>query len=639
MTHRVWMAGVRVVVLSPREVDDPARPEDRMVPLPDPPKRFAASMRSFIPTPLVAARNRRAIEIRPVPERPWWRGTWSLALIAGYFLRRVFAKWAGKLNDEDDARNARRLFERLSGMWLKLGQLLSLKTDILSEAMCRELAALQYEVRGFPSDVAMSVLAADLGVSLTSVFSRVEAEPFAAASICQVHRAILLDGDRAVVVKIMRPDVQQAFERDLGLLRFLVFLLKILGLGGRLNLEEGLSELTSVLREETDYTHELVNLTRMRKKLKPHGVIVPRAYSRLSGPRVLVMDEIPGVLMSEYIRQRNENPGAVEEWQRRNGIEPKRVARLLLTTAMRQILEDNQFHGDLHPGNIILLADNRIALIDFGTVGQMRSQAWLAYREMTSSIAMGDYERAADYMLLMGTSVPTFGAAKLRRGLTDIIRRWEARSQLETLPYSQRSMASASVEMAQFMAEHKVPPTWALLRVGRALSTLDASLQVLSPDGNFMRLYKAYFRDRQKRRSSLRGRMESLQGTMQQMAKIGGDMQTLLLPQIRQQALRLRGMAGGLTRAKISLLNVLRHGLFGMVGLTLLSLVCDEYAKPITDYARGDGILAVVFWRPLDWFEGATPDLHYAHWLLIAGGFWFAAHVFGVAARSMIPRD
>ena len=638
MTRRVLVPGGRAVVLGPRADDDRTRLDDATELLSDPPKRYAANLRDLIPTPLMAEQERRAIEIIPVPRRPWWRGAWSLALIVAFFLGRLLTRLTGRFDEQADARKARQLFERLSGMWIKLGQLLSLKTDILSDAMCRELAALQYEMRGFPSDIAMDVLADDLGAPITRVFARIEAQPFAAASICQVHRGILLDGDRAVVVKIMRPDVRQSFESDLRLLRVLVTLINILGQGGRLNLDEGLRELSNLLREETDYSHEVLNLHRMRKRLKSHGVIVPRVFPRISGRRVLVMEEIPGVLMSEYIRQRRENLSAVLAWERRNGVDPGRVARLLLTTTMRQILEDNQFHGDLHPGNIVLLADNRIALIDFGTVGQMPLQAWLAYREMNNSIDMGDYERAADYMLLMSSSVPAFGVAKLRTGLADIIRQWEARSQLVTLPYSERSMGSASVDMARLMAVHKVAPTWALLRVGRALGTLDASLQVLSPDGNFMRLYKAYFRDRQKRRSSLRGRISSLQTTIGQMSKLSGDMQVLLLPQIRQQALRLRGMAGGLTRVKLSLLNVMRHGAMAMVGFALLGLVTDEYAQTIEDYAHGEGVLGYLV-EPVHWFNEATPNLHYLHWLLIAGGFLFVTHVLAVVRRSMASRD
>jgi ubiquinone biosynthesis protein len=631
------VAGLRVSVVAPTVVNDKANPSAIPTPPRDPEKQFAPNLRDLIPTPLITARTRRAIELEPVPRRPWWRGLWCLTLIANYFIRRIIAKWANRLNDDEDAHNARHLFERMSGMWIKLGQLLSLKTDIMTDAMCRELAALQYQMRGFSSDVAMSVLTADLGVPIGSVFARVEAQPFAAASICQVHRANLRDGGRAVVVKIMRPDVQRAFEGDLRLLRFLVFLINIFGLGGRLNLNEGLGELSTMLLEETDYTHELVNLHQMRKKLKSHGIVVPRAYAQYSGPRVLVMEEIPGVLMSEYIRQRREDPAAVTAWERQNGVEPNRLARLLLTTAMRQILEDNQFHGDLHPGNIILLADNRIALIDFGTVGRMTARAWHGYREMTISIAMRDYDRAADYMLLLGNGVPAFGVGKLRSSLADIIRQWEARSQLPTLPYAQRSMASVSVETARLMAMHNVPTTWALLRVGRALSTLDASLQVLSPDGNFMRLYKAYFRDRQKRHGSLAGRKAALQGTIQTLSKVSGDLGVLLVPQIRQLALRARGMADGATKVKLLVLNAVRRGVVGIAILAVLALVIDKQSSFLTAHVPNALRTAVV--DPILWIRSGVPDLPGLDWLIIVGGLFFVAHILGVTLRSISSRE
>jgi ubiquinone biosynthesis protein len=631
VTDGFRVAGVRVVVLDPQRESLRSDRGDGVQP------PFSARLQILRPTPLVTIQKRRAIELRPIPRRPWWRGAWSLTLIAGFFIRRMFAHWTGKLTDEEDARDARRLFERLSGMWIKLGQLLSLRTDILSDAMCRELASLQYEISGFPSAVAMEVLAADLGVPIGSVFSHVEARPFAAASVCQVHRANLRDKNRAVVIKIMRPDVRHAFEGDLRLLRALAFLINMLGLGGRLNLREGIKELSSVLREEADYTNELLNLRQMRKGLKSHGIIVPRCYPRLCSSRVLVMEEIPGVLMSEYIRQRQENTSSVREWERQNGIERDRVARLLLITALRQILDDNLFHGDLHPGNILLLRDNRVALIDFGSIGRLPGPVWQTYREMTNSIAVGDYERAADYMLLLGGSVPAFGAGELRAGLAEIFRQWGARSQLDTLPYAQRSMASTSIDTARLMAEYNVPATWGMLRVGRALSTLDASLQVLAPDGNFMRLYKAYFRDRQKRSASLAGRKEALQNTVQQFAQIRGDLKVLLLPKIRQLALLERGMADTKTKAKIAVLTKVRQGLFGLVALTGLALLVQKQGAFIA--AHTPGMLAPIVVEPLASIGDAVRDVPLMGFLIVGAFCLFLAHILGAVRRYMVSRD
>ena len=230
--------------------------------------RYSVKLRELRPTPLEGLAHAEPIELRPVPKRKWWRAFWCLGIVLRFLGGRWLTKARGHLDVERDAANTRLLFERLGGMWIKLGQLLSLRNDLFSDAMCRELAALQYKMRGFPEAVALQVLREDLGEPPARIFSRFDTLPFAAASICQVHRAVLAKNGRAVVVKIMRPDVRQGFISDLKVLGFLMYNLKLLGLGSRLRLDEGVRELRSLLREETDYSYEVVNLKRMRKSLR-----------------------------------------------------------------------------------------------------------------------------------------------------------------------------------------------------------------------------------------------------------------------------------------------------------------------------------------------------------------------------------
>lgn len=305
----------------------------------------------------------------------------------------------------------------------------------------------------------------------------------------------------------MRPGVDESFRRDMAWLGTLVFFIRVLGIGASLRFDEGLRELKSLLLEETNYAYEALHLKMMRPALKRHGIVVPKVFPKISTARVLVMEEIPGVQMSHYIRVRRENPSALRRWEIRNGIEPEEIAETLAITTLRQILEENQFHGDLHPGNIMLLCDNRVALIDFGTVGRLETNQWKIYREMTQALARRDFNRAADYMLMMAPQVPARGVTQLRRDLADVMRQWEARSGIESTAYEECSMGSLSTGAAEVMTKYKVPPTWAMMRVGRSLSTLDASLTTLAPDGNFMRLYRAYFKDRAAREGSFKGRI------------------------------------------------------------------------------------------------------------------------------------
>ena len=628
MTHRRLRNGVRAYLGADRRVTTVARAGE-VVTLDPLGHGYSRAVAGLVPTPLPLDREARPIELVDAPEPPWWRGFWLLYMILRHFSTRRFRKLTGALDDDDDARRARTLFEQLGGMWIKLGQLLSIRTDILSDAMCRELSSLQYQMTGFPTEVAMRVLEEDLGVPLQRVFSRFEVQPFAAASICQVHRAVLRDNQRAVVVKIMRPGVAGSFSRDLALLGVIVSVLRALGMAKALRLREGLKELRTLLQEETDYSYELLNLKRMRKALARHDVIVPKPFAKLCSQRVLVMEEIPGLVMSRYIKYRRDDPDALRRWEVQNGIEPSEIAEALLITTLRQILEDNQFHGDLHPGNIMLLCDNRIALIDFGSVGRLEVQQWQMYRQITASLAREDFNRAADYMLMMAPSVPATGVPEMRRALADVMRRWQSRSGLDTISYQERSMGALSADTAQILQKHKVPPTWSMMRIGRALGTLDASLQTLSPDGNFFRLLRAYFRDRSKRERSLGGRVAAASRAIGEVSTIVSDVKILLAPQLRNQAFRLRGMADTVTLVKLTLLSSLRHVAFFVLAVPGIGWLADTHAEifpPWIDrHVSG----------PLHYIDDALPNLHTLHWVGVVALMFVGIHLLDRAYRAM----
>ncbi|HEY2873910.1 MAG TPA: AarF/UbiB family protein, partial [Reyranella sp.] len=416
---------------------------------------------------------------------------WTLWQFAKFLGLGWWSSVTRKSSADEKAVLLRELFERLSGMWIKLGQLMSLRTDILSIETCQELSKLQFEVRGFSPEVSRRVIEEDLGQSISSVFSQFESHPFAAATVAQVHRATLLRNNRSVVVKVMRPDVTASFERDLRLLHRIVRVTSFFGIWKRLRLKEAVRELRDVLLEETNYEQEALNLRTMRKSLRRHSIYVPRVISRLSKKRVLVMEEVPGVLMSTYIRVRNQEPERAHAWALRNGIEAKEVAKHLALSTLRQILEDNLFHGDLHPGNIVMLADNGLALIDFGSVGRLDRRMWMLYRESLAALAMKDYNRAADIMLMMSPTASMTNTERLRRDMSEALRRWELEGQFSGASYGDRSMAAMSQKVSKIMANHEVPLTWGIMRVGRSLSTLDASIQTLWPDANFSKLARA----------------------------------------------------------------------------------------------------------------------------------------------------
>jgi len=566
-----------------------------------------------LPQPLEPEGRRAPIVIDPVPTRFQHRAIWTLGQLVRFLFTRLRLKLLGRLDDETEAVMTRRLFERLSGMWIKVGQLLSLRTDLMSEAMCRELASLQYQMRGFSPEVARRVIEEELQKPISSAFAYFEPTPFAAASIAQVHRATLLRNNRAVVVKVMRPDVERTFARDLRLLSWIVRLFKTFGLFHRFRLDEGMRELHAIFGEEVDYQHEAVNLLRMRKSLHAHGIYVPRLVKSLSRRRILVIEEVSGVLMSDYIRLRREDPDCVHRWSVLNGIDRETVARRLIVTVLRQILEDNEFHGDLHPGNIMLLADNRIALIDFGSVSRLRRHVWLLYQQSLSALATHDYERAADYMLMMSPARSPAANRRARRELADVLQQWQLRAQMPSSTYEDRSIAAMARGTAKIMADNHMPLNWGLMRVGRTFSTLDASLMTLVPEANFMTMARAYFHDRMRRQRTPRGRIETWRLLKQQTSAVLGDIHILVGGGIREQALRLHGMLDRGAYLRLTMLNYTARGVWFLVFLTGLGFLLDEGV----DVHDGHNVYS------LQHILESVPDLDFLQWVvLLVVGLW-----------------
>jgi ubiquinone biosynthesis protein len=623
-------AGLPVRVLSSHaERHDAIIPLIRRNPERLPPPELLGSL----PTLLEAEARREPIVIDPVPPASQLRVMWSFMQLVRYITEWVRLKLTGKLDEQLHAVKTRQLFERMSGIWIKVGQLLSLRSDVMSQAMVQQLASLQHQARGFPTEVALAVVEEEFQRPVSAVFSHFETEPFAAASIAQVHRATLLRNNRAVVVKIMRPDVQRAFTRDLRLLEAIVSWVTWFGLLKRFRLQEGITEIRAILTEETDYQYEAVNLKRMRKNLKKHGVYVPRVVAELSHRRVLVMEEVPGVLMSQFIRVRRQDPDRAHRWAVLNGIDAKALARRLSVTVLRQILEDNEFHGDLHPGNIMLLSDNRIALIDFGSVGRLSQNTWTLYRYSQAALATRDYARAADLMLMMSPSIAMANSARLRQDMTDALRNWELEALFHGGTYADRSIASMSDRVAKVMAQHRVPLSWSMMRVGRSLSTLDASLQTLVPDADFMSLARGYFRDRGRRMRTLAGRREALAAAMTQVSALVGDARLLLGTGLRNQALRLNGMLDQLTRIRVLVLMFLQHGLLVVIVLLSEAFVFDTWFRYLPD-AGHKSILPFPF---ISFVARALPAMHPFYWILM---IWFSIYLLRVlrAVRHSIAR-
>lgn len=443
--------------------------------------------RKWIPTALGLARPpiRTAIPRLPSRTRAWeiarrllpllWRRRHAPAAVGAYL---------------------REQFEALGGLWIKVGQLLSLRLDIFPAAFCRELTQLQGRTVGCPGSYARSIVSASLlrsplRRSLVEVFDQFEHEPFASASIGQVHRARLRHEQVWVAVKVRAPYAVESFLGDMTrAARWARWLHRFLP---TFRLLDGVDELRRIMVEELDFRFEAAAMRRMRSTLKPHGIYVPKLYGRYSSDEVLVSELIDGALMADYLTLLDTDPAAAGQWCTTNRVKPKRLAWTAMGSLFRQILEDNRFHGDLHPGNLIIQRRSRLVLVDFGTTSSTDVDMLAVIRDQMRATAAGQYQRAADLCLQLGGGLPPDQIPVARAALVQAMQTWAAKAEIKSLAYHEKSSMALSASMMDVMAQTHGYMQWAGLRIFRAMATLDASLAKLWPAINFQRVVQRYF--------------------------------------------------------------------------------------------------------------------------------------------------
>lgn len=532
-----------------------------------------------IPTPLVQRSELPPVQIVPVNRAGPFATlqiVWQLAAF-GFSMM-----WAQRVKHDGPAaiaQRARGFLEGLGGLWVKAGQFMSLRTDILSVEMAEELSKLQYQAFGFDPALSRQVIEATIGQRIEDVFDVFDEHPFAAASISQVHRAHLRRENAWVVIKVRRPGIQEIFRRDFILISVMLRLFGLMPSVSHMDFSAMLREMRQMMDEELDYYYEMGNLKRMRKKLRAHKVYVPKLFVEYSGQQSITMEEVFGTLMSDYLRVERSDPERVKAWCRENNIKPYKVGSRLLQSFYRQVFEDNIFHGDLHPGNIILLTNSRFALIDIGTIGNLDTGFLRLYRDMGRAVAQRDYSRSVDYYLMMCEQMPIFDIANLRTEMVEVYRLWEARSSRYGLPYREKAISGTlAYDLQAIIQKYKIVPGWQLLRVGRAISTLDANLASLLQDADPIKVIKRYYRNAAARSLAQAGKqvgptISNTVGTFSEILKYTSDSMRLNTLQFEGVQSTARHVIAMIFRA----LNV----------ILLLGLVCIAYDF-VHDFVNAD---------------------------------------------------
>ena len=360
--------------------------------------------------------------------------------------------------------------ERLGPTFIKLGQLLSTRADLLPPPYLDSLARLQDDLEPFAFDEVRTTIEDELGVRLSRIFDDFDETPLAAASLGQVHAATLRPhggaGGRDVVVKVQRPGIRRQVFDDLEVLENIAGKLEAHTEQGRLfAVSDLVAQFRRSLLDELDYRKEAANLIRLREIVSERPLlVVPSPYDDFSTGRVLTMQRIPGRKITEI------SPLARLE------IDGPALARALFDAYLDQILVEGFFHADPHPGNVLLTPDGRLGLIDVGMVARVTPEM----REHLIRLLMAVGERRGEEVarLAMGMSEPTddCDARHFTGEVADLVERYA------TTSVGQLDAGRLVLDLTRACAAAGLKPPPEMSMVGKALLNLDMVARILDPD-------------------------------------------------------------------------------------------------------------------------------------------------------------
>ena len=454
---------------------------------------------SLIPTQLITPEERKPIVIEAVASEKHLHV--SYLILQGLKLG-MFLLWLKLTRRADPATVGRALadfFQKMGVLWIKLGQLLSLRMDILPKEICDELSDLQDRAHGFSADLSRQIIEDDMGGPIERYFSHFSEQPFAAASISQVHSAQLKEGNVWVAIKVRKPDAHKTFARDLTVIRWLIKMLDRWSIQPHMRWSDLLWEIEQLMAEELDYHYEIANMQRMKKVLKKHNIYVPQVFSRYCSKRILVMEFMQGLLMADYLKIAASDPLRLKAWCKENNVRPVRLGKRLFFSNLRQLFEDNLFHSDLHPGNIIILRDSKIAFIDFGSIGSSDMDFLEKYALYLEAMIKKQYSKVFDIYLLLPDNIPATDLTGLKDKFIQILQKWQDRTRIRGLPYREKNISAINDDLLGILGEYRITMTWSVLRFLRASTTLDAAIRELIPEVSVHKLLEQYFLGRNKR--------------------------------------------------------------------------------------------------------------------------------------------
>lgn len=387
----------------------------------------------------------------------------------------------------------RLMFEALGPTFVKVGQILSMRSEILPQSFCDELAKLRADADPMPYSTVLDVLAAEYGRPADEVFAHIDPKPLGSASLAQVHRATLKTGED-VAIKVQRPGVRETMAQDVSIMRSIAkAATKVIRTSQIVDLKGVVEELWDTFESETDFLIEARNLAEFKRfaaRFKYMGC--PTAYTELCTEHVVVMEYIDGISVS--------HPGRLVD----AGYDLKEIGTKLVDNYATQILDDGFFHADPHPGNIIIRG-GQIVLIDLGMTGRLDQRTRAVLKEMIFAVAKQDSPALAEGLLrFAGTGADPEDYPALLADLDVIVK------EFGTVDLAELDIAAFLTALTQMAGRHNIEVPSTVTTVGRALVTLEGLLDEFIPDVNMIEIISDHIATSKSLKNATKDEIKSL---------------------------------------------------------------------------------------------------------------------------------
>ena len=588
----------------------------------------------LIPTRLVPSSERSPLVLEHVRPPSRLRPAFLLFSLVRLGLIALWLRITLRFTPARYARHVRTFLLQLGPVGRKLSQLLAMRSDLVSAEFAAELAFLEEHGDGATFAQIREIVESELQHPLAQYFEEFSDVPFTATTSFQLHRARLRREGVWVAVKILRPHIEEIAARDVALLRRLMGWLQFLRVYPKMRWLDLWREVAEVSMRELDLRFEAASLRQLRQTLPPHGIYVPDIYPNYSTRRILVMEFLHAALLADYAELKRTDPHRLGAWLEENNIRPGTLARRLFHSVWRQILEDNFFHTDMNPYNVILLRDSRLAVIDCRGVGMFETETLGKHRRFVEALAEGEYATAAEFSFLLASRLPIVDLGEVKAQFVRVWRQWETRNYVQGFPAAEKSLTRMLDAINRVMFRYQFEAQWGMARFARTLINAEVSILQLAPDVNYLVWVRQYLRAAERRGNRINVREIANRAVITATA-------ALELPKLmsadsiaQQEVLRRQARVfHGSTTKTGYLLATLYGALAGiwlLVGVLFFCAFLDQHYQTPFEPILGPQLLAVV---------RALPRLGYEVWVGVLLGVLYLNRRMVRLKRGALQQD